>query len=58
MDILKVDPDYDCADTDNRFENLPKDEQAFFNDLYDKAQEKKTSEGSKTKKPDQQEETK
>jgi hypothetical protein len=30
MDTSKIDPDYDCGDTDNKFENLPKNEQEWW----------------------------
>lgn len=43
MDIFKIDPDYDCADTDNKFENLPKDEQDAARQRLAKAQELKKS---------------
>ena len=33
MDYKKIDPDYDCANTDNRFGNLSEEEQKFFNEL-------------------------
>ena len=52
MDILKIDPDYDCADTDNRIENLPKEIQNLVKQNAEKVK------GLKSKKPDQQEDTK
>lgn len=55
MDILKIDPDYDCADTDTSFESLPKDEQDDTLRRYAEAQEINKQ---KAKKPDQQEDTK
>lgn len=55
MDILKIDPDYDCADTDSSFENLPKDEQDDTLRNYAEALELKKQ---KSKKPDQQEDDK
>lgn len=42
MDILKIDPDYDCADTDNRFENLPKGIQDLVKKNAEKAKEIQT----------------
>lgn len=47
MDILKIDPDYDCADTDNKFENLPKDEQDAARQRLAKAQELKKEKSAK-----------
>jgi hypothetical protein len=41
MDILKIDPDYDCADSDIEFEKLPEDVQAHAMEQFKKAQELK-----------------
>jgi hypothetical protein len=32
MDTSKIDPDYDCGDTDNKFSNLPPEEQKQWNE--------------------------
>lgn len=40
MNILEVDPDYDCADTDSRFEDMPKVFQDLSKELFEKAKKK------------------
>jgi hypothetical protein len=51
MDTSKIDPDYDCGDTDNKFENLPEQEQKKWKEYSEKVwamaetQKKKSSNG-------------
>jgi hypothetical protein len=36
MDIDKIDPDYDCGDTDNKFSNLSPEMQKWWKDYSEK----------------------
>jgi hypothetical protein len=39
MDTSKIDPDYDCGDTDNKFDNLPEKERKEWKEYMEKVRE-------------------